>query len=62
MVTVVAKFSSSPRAAASSLRVFKVDGAESTIAATAAAEALDKSIFANSVFVAYVVEAEAWVR
>jgi hypothetical protein len=38
--------------------VFNVDGAESTIAATAAAEAELKSILFNSVFVAYVVLAE----
>jgi len=37
---VDAKFASSPRAAASSLRVSKVDGAESTRYVTAAAEAV----------------------
>jgi len=40
VATVDAKFASSPRAAASSLRVSKVDGAESTRYVTAAAEAV----------------------
>ena len=62
VVTVEEKLASSFKAAASSFKVFKVDGAESTIAATAAAEAELKSIFASSVLVAYVVEAEVWVR
>ena len=42
--------------------MFKVAGAESTIAATAAVEAELKSILFNSVFVAYVEDAEIWVR
>jgi len=62
VVTVEEKLASSFSAAASSLRVFKVDGAESTIAATAAADAELKSILFNSVFVAYVEDAEIWVR
>jgi hypothetical protein len=43
VVTVPAKFASSLSACASSLRVSKVPGAESTKYVTAAAEALDKS-------------------
>jgi glycosyltransferase involved in cell wall biosynthesis len=52
VVIVVAKFGSSPSAAASSFKVSSVAGAESTIAATAAAEAELKSILSNSALVA----------